>query len=413
MIKSTGTFGLALFLSSLVCALACAGPAEEAAGRTDEQKAAGAASVAALVDANRHFALDLLAALRERPGNLFFSPYSISTALAMTRAGARKDTARQMAQVLHFAGCKEIDRAFCALLESDRAAGADPGSRLHLANALWGREGYRFRDEFLALQKRYYGAGLRTVDFANACDAARKTINLWVAKQTEQKIEELLRETDLDRSTALVLTNAIYFKGSWASRFDAALTRKRPFFIGKEKKVLAPTMSQRGSFALAHCDGAQLIELPYEGERLSMVIVLPDGDSTLDDLEKSLTISKLNRWIDGMVEETVSVSVPRFKVESRFDLAETLSSMGMTDAFVAAKADFSGMTGRKDLFISAVVHQACVEVTEEGTEAAAATAVVMRKGFARFDVNRPFVFFIGNSQTGSLLFAGRVVDPTL
>ncbi len=397
--------GRAVFFAVLVSALASAG--------TDDEKPVGAASVAALIEANTGFAIDLFAALRERSGNLFLSPYSISTALAMTHAGARNETARQMADVLHFAGRKEIDRAFCALLESDRSVGIGPGCRLHLANALWGQEGYGFVEDFIALQDRCYGAGLRTVDFANACAEARKTINLWVAKQTEQKIKELLKEADLDQSTALVLTNAIYFKGSWASRFDAAQTRERPFFIDKEKKVLVPTMSQRGSFAMVHDSGVRLIELPYEQNRLSMLLLLPGEDATLGELERSLTPSTLNRWIAGLRKETVTVRLPRFKVESRFDLAKTLSSMGMTDAFNPAKADFSGMTGKKELFISAVIHQACAEVTEEGTEAAAATAVVMKRGFAHFDVNRPFIFLIRDTQSDSILFAGRVVDPTL
>ena len=403
----------ALILGVLMSALACAGPVDGPDDQAADETPATAASVAALIEANTAFALDLFGALRKREGNLCLSPYSISTALAMTHGGARNETARQMAEVLNFAGHEEIDRAYGALLESDRTASAGPGCRLCLANALWGQEGYGFLDDFLSLQNRCYGAGLRTVDFANACGEARKTINLWVENRTEQKIKELLQETDLDRSTALVLTNAIYFKGEWARRFDASQTRERPFLIDSDHKVMAPTMSQRGSYPMAHETGVRLLELPYEQDRLSMLILLPGDESTLGELERSLTRPNLNRWIARLREETISVSVPRFNVKARFDLAGTLSQMGMTDAFSSAKADFSGMTGKRDLFISAVIHQACAEVTEEGTEAAAATAVVMKRGFAHFDVNRPFVFLIRDRQSGSILFMGRVVDPTL
>ncbi len=409
MNKRTGILGLTAFVGVVVTLLACTAAADE----EQKPKPDTGAGLDALADANTAFALDLFAALRKDEGNLFFSPYSISTALAMTRAGARNETAGQMAGVLHLAGLEDVDRTFAALRALDRGAGTGPGCRLHLANALWGQKGYAFLDEFLALQESCYGARLGEVDFVNAGEEARLSINRWVEDRTESKIKDLLRETDIDKSTALVLTNAIYFKGAWANRFDRALTRERPFLVSEEKKVIVPFMSRRGTFGVAYGSGVSLLELPYQGGRLSMLLLLPDEDSSLAHLEQSLSGRNLDRWISGLRDDMVSVLLPRFKIQSRSDLARTLKGMGMVDAFDRLKADFSGMTGKKDLFISAVIHQACAEITEEGTEAAAATAVVMKKGLSRFVLNRPFVFLIRDRRSGSIHFVGRVVDPTL
>jgi serpin B len=366
-----------------------------------------------VVEGNTGFALDLYARLREDSGNLFLSPYSISTALAMTYAGARGETATQMTDVLHFPLERErLHSAFSALESSVKAAGGKPGCSLHVANTLWGQQGYGFLGDFLALTKRHYGAALREVDFQRATEQARQTINAWVEDQTEHKITDLLQRNDLDSITTLVLTNAIYFKGNWASQFDRKRTLDAPFRLNSTETVAVPMMRQSGNFAFAGGDEVDLVELPYQGDRLSMVLLLPKESGGLANLEESLTRDNLARWLGRLREQPVQVSVPRFNLETRFKLSKVLQAMGMTDAFRPGQADFSGMTGRRELFIDEVIHQAQVEVNEEGTEAAAATAVVMRKGaITTFVADHPFLFLIRDKQSGSILFLGRVVNP--
>jgi serpin B len=366
-----------------------------------------------LVAGNTQFALDLYARLRTQDGNLFLSPYSISTALAMTYAGARGETQRQMADVLHFTlGQEQLHPAFAALESSVKAAGDRPGCTIHVANSLWGQQGYGFLAEFLALNRKHYGAGFREVDFVNATEQARQTINTWVAQQTQQMIKELLQKGQLDPADVLVLTNAIYFKGDWVTRFDPQRTQDAPFQISATDQVVVPMMQQFGRFAFAAADELDLLELPYAGERLSMVLLLPKKVDGLAALEQSLSKENLDQWLGQLRQQPVRVGLPRFTLGSRFDLTRTLAAMGMPDAFSGA-ADFSGMTGRQDLFIGLVVHEAKVEVNEEGTEAAAATAVKMKRGAppASFTADHPFLFLIRDKQTGTILFMGRVANP--
>lgn len=371
--------------------------------------------VEAVVQGNTDFALDLYDRLRQQDGNLFLSPYSISTALAMTYAGARGETAEQMADVLHFPlGQQRLHPAVAAMMSADKAAAKEAGYRLHVANALWGQQGYGFLEDFLALNNKYYGAGFREVDFVQATEQARLTINTWVEDQTEDKIKELLRPGNVDPDDVLVLTNAVYFKGDWASRFDRRQTQDAPFRISDKQQVLIPMMQQVGRFAFAAADQLNLLELPYMGDRLSMVVLLPKEVDGLARLENSLSSENLDRWLGRLHQQTVRVSLPRFGLTSRFDLSKTLEAMGMTDAFSGAKADFSGMTGRRDLFIGMVIHQARVDLNEEGTEAAAATAVKMKRGAppAAFVADHPFLFLIRDWHSGSILFLGRVMNPT-
>jgi serpin B len=367
----------------------------------------------AVVAGNTEFALDLYAKLRSEEGNLFLSPYSISTALAMTYAGARGETERQMADVLHFAlGQERLHPALAALESSVKAASDGSTCTLHVANALWGQQGYGFLDEFLTLNQAHYGAGFREVDFVGATEEARQAINMWVEHQTQQMIQELLQKGDLDAADVLVLTNAIYFKSDWASRFERQHTQETPFTIGVTEPVLVPMMSSFGQFAFAETDDLQVLELPYAGERLSMVVLLPKQVRGLPALEGALNTESLERWLGMLSEQPVRVRLPRFKLDSRFELSKMLQAMGMTDAF-SRKADFSGMTGRRGLFIGMVIHQAAVEINEEGTEAAAATAVKMKRGPAPvlFNADHPFLFLIRDRQTGSVLFMGRLVNP--
>jgi len=384
-----------------------------------------------IVTGNNKFALELYAKLRSKEGNLFFSPYSISTALAMAHAGARGQTESQMAGVLHFPVIDKPDIELSSMLIPDRQKfasvfgkiiedlnnrGKEGGYELRVANALWGQEGYGFLEEFLELIKNNYDGRLNEVDFVRAAETARKTINTWVEKKTNNKIKNLIQKGVLDSMTRLVLTNAIYFKGHWARQFKEDRTKDAPFTLADGKKVDVAMMNQTGQFNYMETEDFQGLELPYVDDELSMIILLPKELDGLEEFEKTLTAENLSKWMDELRNCEVRVSVPKFKMTSQFGLASVLKSMGMTDAF-SANADFSGINGRRDLFISAVIHKAYVDVNEEGTEAAAATAVTMKLtsvGPARipvFQADHPFLFIIRDNHTGSILFIGRVMNP--
>jgi len=374
------------------------------------------------VEKNSAFALDLYRELKDaRKGNIFFSPYSISTALAMTYGGARGNTARQMADVLHFPqDHQELHPAFARLEALLNAVQEKGDIRLHAANSLWPQEDYPFLKEYIALVKKYYGVTVTPVDFVAAADKAAQQINQWVAEKTNNKIKDLIQPGLLDALTRLVLVNAIYFKGNWASQFDENRTKDDTFYLLTGGTVQAPLMAQKKKFKYAEFESLQVLELPYVGDSLSMLVLLPGEKNGLPGLEKSLTTDNLKRWTSGLSEIEVKVFLPRFKMTSLFSLERTLAAMGMPEAFDRTKANFSGMDGHRNwLYIGAVVHKAFVEVNEEGTEAAAATAVVIRVTMARqplrpvvFRADHPFVFLIRENTTGSILFLGRVLDPT-
>lgn len=376
----------------------------------------------ALAEGNSAFAWDLYHLLSREDGNLFYSPYSISLALAMTYAGARGDTERQMAGTLHFdLSQSQLHPAFQALAAelASRSEGRqeDEGDRfrLNVANSLWGQEGYPFLPAFLDLLDSYYGAGLRRLDFAAAAEAARQAINTWVEEQTEGRIKDLIQPGVIDSTTRLVLANAIYFNASWAYPFFEGATADGPFHLADGSEVTVPMMRLNEDLAYAAGDGYQAVELPYTGHQLSMVILLPD-EGEMGTFEASLDAARVSEIVSGLARQQVMLTMPRFEFESEFSLGDTLAEMGMVDAFGGA-ADFSGMAGNRDLFISAVVHKAFVAVDEEGTEAAAATAVVvaelaMPAEPVEMTVDRPFLFLIRDLDTGTLLFVGRVVDPS-
>jgi len=372
-----------------------------------------------VVKGNSEFGFDLYQELKEVEGNLFFSPYSISTALAMTYAGARGQTEKEMAQVLHFSLKQELLHSSFSKLQSELNAIQDKGQiKLSIANSLWAQKSFKFLDSFINLNKKYYSAGLNFVDFITKREAARKQINDWVEKKTNDKIKELIKPPMLDSLTRLVLCNAIYFKGNWLSQFDTTRTVDADFHVSLDKTIKVPMMNQKSDFRYKDFDNFCALELPYEGNDLSMIMFLPKEIDGLADFEKDLTNDTAKIWIDELVgshESEVLVSIPKFKTTCEFELSETLYDMGMPSAFSLPPADFSGMTGTKDLFISKVIHKAYVDVNEEGTEAAAATAVVMMKSVAvmplEFKADHPFVFLIRENHTGSILFIGRIVDP--
>jgi serpin B len=370
---------------------------------------------AAAVKGNNTFAFDLYGKLRAHDGDLFFSPASISTALAMTYAGARGQTAEEMAQTLHFTrDQQQLHSALCALLHDLNGDGKKRGHQLSVANALWAQQGHPFLADFLKLTRENYGASLQEVDFAGSTEQARRTINTWVEKQTQDKIKELLQAGVLTSDTRLVLTNAIYFKGDWNVPFKKEATRDGPFQVAGKDKVTVPLMNQTGNFNYLDGNTFQALELPYVGKDLSMVVLLPKKVDGLADFEKSLTADKLAGWLGKLAEEEVVVTLPKFKATSELSLKDTLTGLGMVQAFSDA-ADFSGLDGKKDLSLSAVVHKAYVDVNEEGTEAAAATGVVVKtlaiRASAIFRADHPFVFVIRDRKTDSILFLGRLSNP--
>ncbi len=373
-----------------------------------------------LVEGNTTFALELYAHLKQEKGNLFCSPHSISTALAMTYAGARGNTATQMADVLHFTPEREqLATAFAELEARLNAIQKKGNVLLNVVNALWAQKNYQFRQDFLDLLTQRYQAALEYADFISACEEARLEINVWVADQTNGKIKNLLAPGILTEDTCLALVNAIYFKGNWASHFKEKDTQATAFWVTPETNIDVPMMYQKHKFnhAMLPNDHIQILELPYVDGDLSMLLLLPTEKDGLAQLENSLNGENLDFWRQHLFPEKIDVYLPQFKMSSGFRLKKTLAEMGMPDAF-GENADFSGMDGTRELLISAIIHKAFVEVNEEGTEAAAATAVVMRgRGLApappsEFRADHPFLFLIRDNQTGSILFLGRVIDPS-
>jgi serpin B len=384
----------------------------------DRPPATPSADVRAVAEDNNRFALDLYARLRTgRADNLFFSPGSLSTALAMTYAGARGQTAEQMAQVLHFTLPQEkLHPAFGDLRRYWDAKGGDSSYRLSVANRLWGQEGFHFLPEFLAVTRDHYGAELAQVDFARQTEQARQRINAWVEDQTQDKITDLIPSGVLDAMTRLVLTNAIYFKGDWAEPFRKEATQVAPFHISASQKADVPLMYRRDDFRYWAGDGLKMLELPYGKGDLAMLVLLPDEIEGLSDLEAKLTTDNLSRWQLGLRKQEVRVYLPRFRLTSQFQLAEVLKAMGMTRAFTPGEADLTGMSSEEELVVSAVIHKAFVDFNEEGAEAAAATgvgvkAIKARIGPTAFRADHPFVFLIRDNRTGGILFLGRLVNP--
>jgi len=375
------------------------------------------------VEGNTEFACDLYGQLKDADGNLFFSPFSISTALTSVYAGAREQTAEQMAKTLRIPEIYTNPRSYLEaelygwLLDQLNDPNRSDAYQLSVANALWAQKDFPFCEQFISINQQYYNARLENVDFIKQAEQARQTINQWVEEQTQDKIKDLMPPGSIDAMTRLVLTNAIYFKGQWAEQFDKKMTADMPFFVSAEKKIAAPLMMLKERFKYAELDTSQIVELPYVDDELSMVVLLPKEKGALSKLEAQLTAENLAAWQGQMHKKEVVVYLPRFKMTSQFSLPKILAQMGMPDAFDIGKADFSGMTDAGGLFISDVLHKAFVEVNEEGTEAAAATGAVisltsMPAPPPVFRADRPFVFLIKDNKTNSLLFLGRVTDPT-
>jgi serine protease inhibitor len=385
--------------------------------------------VESVVDANTAFAVDLYQRLKLDHENLFFSPYSISTALAMTYAGTRGQTADEMAAALHFDRARGDVHAAFGKLDKRLNDLQRRNITLQDANSVWCQPGHPFTADFLKLVSKDYDARARAVDFIGDPEAARNKINSWVAAKTGGRIADLINPRQLPPNTRMVLCNAIYFKGKWQTQFRSRDTRPQPFYVNTNETVTVPMMSLHAHFKMAYADNdsIRLLELPYVGNDLSMVILLPAAGPGCDPnqppllalsyLEEKLTPQNLGSWLaqlDRAETSDADIFIPRFTTTQTFDLADQLKSMGMTSAF-SDSADFSGMDGTRDLFISNVVHKAFLEVDEHGTEAAAATSVTMLVSCLPpppFVVDHPFVLLIRDNASGAILFLGRIIDPT-
>jgi serpin B len=381
--------------------------------------AADARAAGAVVEA---FASDLYQIQARTNDNLVFSPYSIAVALAMTRAGAIGETAAQMDSVLHADLAESLDGAFNAL---EQALAQRPGEykvgdetvelELGTANQLWGQRGFPFNAPFLDSLAGHYGAGMLLVDYIEAPERARNTINAWVAEQTRDRIPELIPEGVLNQLTRLVLTNAIYLKAPWLHPFDEKATRDAPFHRLDGSQTRAEMMSVDARLRYVNGDGYQAVELPYAGGALSMLVVLPD-EGRFTAFERSLDGSRIRAVVGALRDAQVTLHLPRFEFRSQALLKSALSELGMPTAFTE-DADFSGMSPEgKNMLIQDVIHEAFISVDEDGTEAAAATAVVVGIVSApevsvELTVDRPFLFMIRDAETGAILFLGRVTDP--
>jgi serine protease inhibitor len=374
-------------------------------------------------DSSNAFALDLYARLKTTPGNVFLSPYSIATTLAMVREGAEGKTAKQMTAVLHL-GKGTAGAAHGALAKALKPGLAwhgdeqKPAYELSIANAVWAQKGVNFLDRYTTTLKDAYGAPLEVIDFANP-KSARARINKWVEERTRGKIENIVPAGKPAPDTRLVLANAIYFKAPWNEEFEKEDTKRATFTTTSGRTVRPKMMSQTEHFRYAEVDDAQILEMHYKGGEASMVFLLPKAKDGLPALEKKLTAATLKTWLAGVEGKDVAVTIPKFSFTSNHDLTETLPAMGMANAFSADKADFKGMTTEIPLFIGAVLHKAFIAIDEEGTEAAAATVAMATLGAAPssgrpvvFKADHPFLILIRHGRTGCILFMGRVEDPT-
>jgi len=384
-----------------------------------------------LAQSQNAFATDLYAQLHQNPGNLFFSPQSIATALSMTFIGSKGDTATEMAKVLHLQDLlSDNQNTTLALRSLVLEAYAkqwklfneplQDGLELHLANGLWVKANYPLNSEFIKAITESFKGSLEPVDFSNEI-AARKKITGWVSDQTSDKIQNLIGPNAITPDTRLVLTNAIYFKAAWETQFRKEASRQEKFHVSLNKDVDAEMMKQTHFFGLAELEGFKLLVMPYKGGEASMLVLLPDKVDGLADLERSFNAENLASWLEKSRSVRVALSLPKFKNTSALNLNNTLITLGMKKAFIVGQADFTGIANvpAEPLYIGLVMHKAFVDVNEEGTEAAAATAVNIRAGAVMrpaepfpFVADHPFVYVIRSNRTGNILFMGRLTDPT-
>ena len=363
------------------------------------------------VEKSNQFALDMYAKLSQKKGNVFFSPYSIYNALAMTSLGAHANTRKEMDAVLYFGKDKKHDMQNIAKLNT-LITSSSKDNKFSLANALWGQKGFPFLDTFLTDVQETFDGGLYRVDFVKEKAKTLSTINKWVNHKTENKIQNLITASDINTNTRLILTNAIYFNGKWAHSFKKKQTRKSKFFISDKKHITIPMMFQKKDYQYYEDKAYQAIKIPYKNHTFSMLIVLPKNKKSE---KRNLTLNMINKISSQLKQKKISLHIPKFKIGSKYYLRPILSSMGMSEAF-NDHADFSKMNTTIGLKIAEVIHKAYISIDEEGTEAAAATAVIMMKRSLQLNrsmnINRPFVFLIRHEKTKEILFIGRINNPS-
>ena len=371
-----------------------------------------------IVSGNNAFAMKLYGQLKADGKNLFISPYSISTALAMTYAGARHKTETEMGRVLGFRESREkIHQGFMKIIADTNSIEEKGAIELAVANSLWAQYDYVFERNFVDILNVHYGTKLNLVDYKTAPKEAETKINTWVLEKTKEKIDNIIPTGSLTPATRLILVNAIYFKGDWKNTFQIKQTRDKPFWLNSDKSVDTPMMRQRKNYNYAENETLKAIELPYEGDDVSMIIFLPKSKDGLVEMENRLVSEGFDTILSNMRRKEVDLLLPKFKLTYTSKLKGTLEKMGMKDAFDPKKADFTGINNKKDLFISEVIHKAFVAVDEKGTEAAAATAVMLittdiAERPKTFQADHPFVFMIRENHNNSILFLGRIADPT-
>ena len=368
-----------------------------------------------VVKGNNEFTFSLYDQINDKEENVFFSPYSVSSALAMTYNGARGKTMDEMSEVLNFSKDLNALSQNYSELNNYITGLSSKKIQLDIANAIWGQQGFGFEKEFLELNKKYYGAGIKQVNFKENYKEIRKQINKWVEEKTNEKIKDLIKPNVLDRMTRMVLVNAIYFNGKWENPFKEEDTFKDKFYIYSECETKTEFMYQELSLKYHEDDIAQVVEIPYSGNSLSMMVILPKERYGMENLENYLDHELYENYNKSLSKYKVKLTFPKFEIKDEYELNDPLKDMGMKSAF-GDGADFSGMTGSKDLFINNVVHKTYVKVNEEGTEAAAATGVVMRKTSAimevkEFKADHPFIFVIKDNKNDTILFMGRIMNP--
>jgi len=420
-------FGSWLYVFLALSLMACSKQVSADVIKSDKPRitspAASQSDVAAVVAGNSAFAFQLYQQLKSKDGNLFYSPHSISIALAMAYAGASSQTEQQMADTLQYTLSQDrLHPAFNSIdiALSQRGQGAQgkdsKGFRLNVVNAIWGQKDYSFQPSYLDILAQNYGAGLRILDFIQKTENSRITINDWVSSQTEGRIKDLVPQGAINSLTRLVLTNAIYFNAAWLHQFNKNATVDGTFNLIDGRQLTVPMMKQSESMSYAKGADFQAVEMLYDGQEISMVVLLPDTGK-FQGVEQSLQAQQLTDVIKNLKTARVNLTMPRFEFNSQFGLKDTLAAMGMPAAFTDA-ADFSGMTGKRDLHISDVLHKAFVSVDETGTEAAAATAVIVgvtsipAEPPINVTIDRPFIFIIRDIPTGEILFVGRVLNPS-
>jgi len=405
----------ALMIVLSLCLVACSSPVAAEVVKSDKARITSPqvtpADLEQLISGNSTFALELYQQLKREDDNLFYSPYSISLMLAMAYAGANGETKSQMADALDFTLPDEALHLAMNYLSLELAKRSSSDKfRLSIVNDTWGQRDYKFLDPFLDTLAQNYGAGLRVLDFINDPEAARKVINDYIYEQTQELIKDLIPEGSINTYTRLVLTNAIYFKAEWQYKFNKEETRDGTFNLLDGSHVNASMMNQRRTWGYSEGDSWQAIELPYLGGQMAMDIILPEQ---FEEFESSLNAQKIDEIIGAMVQDDIQLALPKFNFGSDFSLKQALSALGMPIAFDELRADFSGITDVENLHIQDAVHKAYVAVDEEGTEAAAAGAVIVGTTSLpkMFTVDRPFIFLIRDVQTGTMLFIGRVMNP--